>query len=48
MSEFRRVVSSEDRALGARIVRRVPMHYADGADEATDRPAFVQIGRAHV
>ena len=42
MSEFRKVVSSEDPALSARIVRRVPMHYADGADEATDRPAFVR------
>lgn len=38
----RRVESTADAALTARIVRRVPMHYADGADAALDRPAFVR------
>jgi hypothetical protein len=38
----RKIVSTSDPALRARIVRRVPMHYTDGADEATDRPAFVR------
>jgi hypothetical protein len=37
-----KVISALDRTLEARIVRRVPMHYADGADEATDRPAHVR------
>ena len=38
----RRIVSTPDKALGARIVRRVQMHYATGADERLDRPAFVR------
>lgn len=37
-----RVVSALDRTLEARIVRRVPMHYADGADDTIDRPAHVR------
>ena len=42
MPEPTHVVSRADPALEARIVRRVLMHYADGADDATDRPAFVR------
>ncbi|HYW51677.1 MAG TPA: hypothetical protein VE861_13775, partial [Gemmatimonadaceae bacterium] len=38
----RRITSTPDRSLDARIVRRVPMFYADGADAATDRPAYVR------
>ena len=34
--------SVHDRALEARIVRRVAMHYADGADERVDRPGHVR------
>ena len=34
--------STADRALEARILRRVSMHYADGADERLDRPAHVR------
>lgn len=34
--------STPDRALQARIVRRVSMQYADGADERLDRPAHVR------
>ncbi len=37
-----RIVSSRDPSLGARVVRRVPMHYTAGADKALDRPAFVR------
>jgi len=37
-----RVRSTPDAALEARIVRRVPMLYADGADPAMDRPAHVR------
>ncbi len=36
------VVSARDTALEARIVRRVPMHYADGADVHEDRPGHVR------
>ncbi len=38
----RRIVSVRDPALEARIVRRVPMHYAEGADETLDRPSHVR------
>ena len=38
----RRIVSVCDPALEARIVRRVPMHYATGADAALDRPGHVR------
>ena len=38
----RLVVSAHDHTLQARIVRRVPMHYAGGADPDTDRPAYVR------
>ena len=41
-SSFRQTVSTADPALSARIVRRVPMHYATGADASVDRPAFVR------
>ncbi len=37
-----RIVSSRAPSLGARVVRRVPMHYVDGEDKAIDRPAFVR------
>lgn len=36
------ITSTLDPTLGARIVRRVPLRYADGADAATDRPAHVR------
>jgi hypothetical protein len=36
------------RALGARIVRSVPLLYADGADAALDRPAHVRSASALV
>jgi hypothetical protein len=39
-----RVIAAPDAALGARIVRSVPMLYAEGADEALDRPAHVRAG----
>jgi hypothetical protein len=38
----RAIESVEDGSLRARIVRRVPMHYAGGADATTDRPAHVR------
>lgn len=41
-STFRRTISTQDSALSARIVRRVMMHYAGGADDENDRPAFVR------
>jgi hypothetical protein len=37
-----RIVSREDRALKAQIVRRVPMRYAAGADPSVDRPEHVR------
>lgn len=45
----RRTATSHVRAvaapeLSARVVRRVPMRYADGADVAHDRPAHVRAG----
>jgi hypothetical protein len=33
-----------DPALTAVVVRQTPLHYADGADPATDRPAHVRAG----
>ena len=39
-----RVTATHDATLGARIVRSVPMRYADGADEGLDRPAHVRAG----
>lgn len=36
------IESVRDAALHARIVRRVPLHYAEGADAAVDRPAHVR------
>ncbi len=38
----RRVISTRDLSLEARIVRRVPMHYADGEDASVDRPGHVR------
>ena len=38
----RRIISVLDPTLEARIVRRVPMHYADGVDASVDRPAHVR------
>jgi hypothetical protein len=38
----KRIVSTPDPALEARIVRRVAMHYADGEDASADRPAHVR------
>lgn len=40
--EVPRIQSALDPELEARIVRRVPMLYADGADRALDRPAHVR------
>lgn len=39
-----RIVAHRDPALHARIVRTVPLVYADGADRALDRPAHVRAG----
>jgi hypothetical protein len=36
------IESAFDSALEARIIRRVAMHYADGADETLDRPGHVR------
>ncbi len=36
------ITSRHDLALSARIVRRLPMRYAAGADESLDRPAHVR------
>ena len=38
----RRILSVRDPALQAHIVRRVPMHYTDGADDELDRPGHVR------
>jgi hypothetical protein len=38
------VVARRDAALRARVVRRVPLCYAAGADPAIDRPAHVRAG----
>ena len=38
----RKVVSTLDKALGARIVRRVELHYSEGADASVDRPGHVR------
>ena len=40
----RRVVAQRASTLVARMVARYPMRYADGADEALDRPAHVRAG----
>ena len=39
-----RIVAHRDPALRARMVRTVPLVYADGADAALDRPAHVRAG----
>ncbi|WP_420127695.1 DUF6929 family protein [Longimicrobium sp.] len=39
-----RIVAHRDPSLLARIVRTVPLVYADGADAALDRPAHVRAG----
>lgn len=39
-----RIVAHHDPALRARVVRTVPLVYADGADAALDRPAHVRAG----
>ncbi len=41
-SQIPRILSAPDPTLEARIVRRTPMLYADGADQALDRPAHVR------
>lgn len=38
------VVARRDPVLAARVVRRVPLRYASGADDALDRPAHVRAG----
>ena len=38
------VLAREDPALAARVVRRTPLHYRDGADAALDRPGHVRAG----
>lgn len=40
----RTVAARRDPALGARVVRVVPLVYAGGADDALDRPAHVRAG----
>ncbi|HEX6040713.1 DUF6929 family protein [Longimicrobium sp.] len=40
----RKVLARRDDALGARVVRTVPLVYAAGPDEALDRPAHVRAG----
>jgi hypothetical protein len=40
----RRIAAHRDPSLRARIVRTVPLVYADGADAALDRPAHVRAG----
>lgn len=42
------VVAAEARELVARVTRRVPMRYAEGADEASDRSAHVRAGSSVV
>lgn len=37
-----RIVASEDPSLGARVLARRPLAYAEGADAALDRPAHVR------
>ncbi len=39
-----RIAAHRDPALRARIVRKVPLVYAAGADPALDRPAHVRAG----
>jgi hypothetical protein len=39
-----RIVARRDPSLRARIIRAVPLVYADGADAALDRPAHVRAG----
>ena len=46
MTDAPRRVLRADPALRARIVRRLPMRYAAGADPAQDRPAHVRAGSA--
>ena len=41
---MREVVAVHDPRLEARVVSRAPLLYADGADEALDRPAHVRAG----
>jgi hypothetical protein len=40
----RRIIARRDPGLRARIVRSVPLVYAEGADAALDRPAHVRAG----
>jgi hypothetical protein len=40
----RRITARRDEGLRARVVRRVPLLYAEGADPALDRPAHVRAG----
>ena len=39
---MRAVASEEDASAVARVVRRIALHYAGGADPALDRPAHVR------
>ncbi|MCC7383311.1 MAG: hypothetical protein IT384_15855 [Deltaproteobacteria bacterium] len=39
-----RIVAREDPSLGARVLARSPLAYADGADALLDRPAHVRAG----
>ena len=38
------VTATADPRLRARVLRRVPLHYTEGADEGLDRPAHVRAG----
>lgn len=44
MEEGMKRVGVRDEGLEARVVRVVPLRYAEGADPATDRPAHVRAG----
>ncbi|SOD03097.1 hypothetical protein SAMN05216486_10817 [bacterium JGI 053] len=37
-----RIIARHDASLGARIIRSLPLLYADGADPSLDRPAYVR------
>ena len=38
------ITAQQDPVLGARILRRTPLYYEEGADPDTERPAFVRAG----
>jgi len=44
MTHWMSCTATEDPRLTARMVNRVPLHYAEGADASLDRPAHVRAG----